>query len=197
MITKWPGNGGERGKTPTQIYYENRKIYWGYDVPGDADPLQWFKLLLLKDEDMDPRLQRSEYILRARNMLEGLKKSATEVISDYLRLIWSHALACITKARGAAVVQGMQFHVVLTIPAIWKSYARQEMQIAAASAGILKKRDAGPTTLIFAPEPEAAALATFADRGLHPLLKVRVLDEIYSANSRLIILTAWRCPRDM
>jgi hypothetical protein len=45
------------------------------------------------------------------------------------------------------------------------------MTDAARKAGILRDRDAGPTTLIFAPEPEAAALATFADKALHPFLK--------------------------
>ncbi|KAK4206490.1 hypothetical protein QBC37DRAFT_381046 [Rhypophila decipiens] len=170
-ITRWPGEGKEKGKTPTQIYYEGGKVLWGYAVPGDADPVRWFKLLLLQHEDMEPRLQRSEYVLRARSMIEGLGKTPVDVVSDYLKAIWEHALMCITKARGAAVVQGLQFHVVLTIPAIWKSYARQAMTDAAKKAGILRDRDAGPTSLIFAPEPEAAALATFADKALHPMLK--------------------------
>ena len=56
-------------------------------------------------------------------------------------------------------------HIVITVPAIWKGYARQAMREAAKKAGILNLRMAGATTLTFAPEPEAAALSTLLEQG--------------------------------
>ena len=64
------------------------------------------------------------------------------------------------------MVDGFTFHVVITVPAIWKGYARQDMEAAARQAGILDHRLAGPTTLGFSPEPEAAALATMCEIGV-------------------------------
>lgn len=58
------------------------------------------------------------------------------------------------------VVDALVFRVVITVPAIWKGYARQAMHKAADQAGILKKRAAGPTELVFSNEPEAAAMST-------------------------------------
>lgn len=64
---------------------------------------------------------------------------------------------------GESALDGMQLHVVLTVPAIWKDYARESMARAAYAAGIVENRPAGQTTLSFAPEPEAAALSTLSE----------------------------------
>ncbi|TLD09571.1 hypothetical protein PspLS_11868 [Pyricularia sp. CBS 133598] len=71
-------------------------------------------------------------------------------------------------ARGQMVVDALVFRVVITVPAIWKGYARQAMHKAADQAGILKKRATGPTELVFANEPEAAAMSTLVERGRRP-----------------------------
>ncbi|TRX94093.1 hypothetical protein FHL15_005171 [Xylaria flabelliformis] len=42
---------------------------WGYLVPSDGDPVRWFKLLLVKEEDLDPALRSSEFILKARQFM--------------------------------------------------------------------------------------------------------------------------------
>lgn len=42
------------------------------------------------------------------------------------------------------------------------------MHKAADQAGILKKRAAGPTELVFSNEPEAAAMSTLIERGRRP-----------------------------
>jgi hypothetical protein len=168
VITSWPGTGREEGKTPTELFYENGKTYWGYDIPDDADPVRWFKLLLLNDDDIAPELRTSEFLLRARKMLREEGKQPVDFIADFLRLLWNHTIEAINKARGEAVVDALQFHVVITVPAIWKGYARQSMEKAARQAGILKPRAAGPTTFSFAPEPEAAALFTLSEAGRKP-----------------------------
>lgn len=136
---------------------------WGYAIPPDADPIRWFKLLLLREEDLASEFRESEFILRGRKLLKEINKSATEVVGDYLGALWKHVLETIYKARSKYVIDAMAFHVVITVPAIWKDYARQAMEEAASKAGILTPRAAGPTTLAFVPEPEAAALATLGE----------------------------------
>lgn len=165
VITSWPGTGREEGKVPTELFYEDGEIMWGYDVPPDSDPIRWFKLLLLKDEDLAPKIKGSEYILRGRKMLRETGKTVVDLVADYLRSLWEHVLYEITKARGVSVIDALRFHVVITLPAIWKGYARKSMVDAAKKAGILDARDAGATTLDFVPEPEAAALCTLCEPG--------------------------------
>ncbi|KAF4338994.1 actin-like ATPase domain protein [Fusarium beomiforme] len=164
LITSWPGSGREEGKAPTELYYEDGKISWGFEVDSDIDAIKWFKLLLLKEEDLSLELRSSEFLLRARKMMRENDKTAIHLISDYLRMIWNHALETITKDRGS-VVEALQFHVAITVPAIWKNYVRQDMAEASRRAGILNRRNAGDTKLTFAPEPEAAALLTLCEPG--------------------------------
>ncbi|KAI1092295.1 actin-like ATPase domain-containing protein [Rostrohypoxylon terebratum] len=165
LITSWPGTGREEGKAPTELFYENGEIMWGYEVPLDSDPVRWFKLLLLKDEDLPQDIRDSEYIMRGRKMLRETGKTVVDLVADYLRGFWEHVLNEITKDRGKNVVEALRFHVVITLPAIWKGYARKSMEDAVKKAGILDARDAGVTTLSFAPEPEAAALCTLCEPG--------------------------------
>ncbi|KAI1425003.1 hypothetical protein F5Y12DRAFT_397991 [Xylaria sp. FL1777] len=165
IITSWPGTGREEGKAPTEIFYEYGEMSWGYLVPSDGDPVRWFKLLLVQEEDLDPTLRSSEFILRARQFMRVEGKTAVDLISDYLHALWAHTLQTIAKARGQTVLDALRFHVVITVPAIWKGYARRDMQQAAKNAGILDDRLAGETRLSFAPEPESAALSTLTEPG--------------------------------
>ena len=165
LVTSWPGTGREEGKAPTELFYEDGRLMWGYIIPPDADPFRWFKLLLLREEDLTTELRGSEFLLRARKVLRESEKTATDLIADYLGALWSHILDTIHKARGKSVIEAMTFHVVITVPAIWKDYARHGMREAARQSGILDTRIAGPTTLAFAPEPEAAALASLCESG--------------------------------
>ncbi|EXM13851.1 hypothetical protein FOTG_17709 [Fusarium oxysporum f. sp. vasinfectum 25433] len=164
IVTSWPDTGVQEGKAPTELFYEHGKTMWGYGVPRDVDPVRWFKLLLLKDEDQPPEIKGHEYLIKARNMLADEGKSTVDAIADYLRLLWGHVLETIIKARGKNVVEALCFHVVITVPAIWKNYARDAMLEAAQNAGITATRRAGATTISFAPEPEAAALASICER---------------------------------
>ncbi|KAK3946034.1 hypothetical protein QBC46DRAFT_370658 [Diplogelasinospora grovesii] len=166
FITSWPGNGREEGKVPTELWYdENGEPAWGYEVPADGDPFRWFKLLLLRTEDLGPDLRRSDFVVRSQDMMEESGRTAVGLIADYLRLLWAHIMSTIERARGETVLEALAIHVVITVPAIWKSYARQAMEDAAKDAGILDSRAAGDTTLAFVPEPEAAALSTLLEQG--------------------------------
>ena len=168
IITAWPGTGREEGKAPTELFYEDDSTMWGFEVPRDGDPVRWFKLLLLRDEDLDPELRTSDFLIRARKMLRENGKTAVDLIADYLRELWAHAIATIERARGKSVVDALRFRVVLTVPAVWKGYARQSMEAAARQAGILVNRPGGTTDLVFAPEPEAAALSSLCEKAPQP-----------------------------
>ncbi|KAI0483753.1 hypothetical protein F4859DRAFT_473995 [Xylaria cf. heliscus] len=166
FITSWPGTGREEGKVPTELWYDDdEQVSWGYEVPTDANPFRWFKLLLLHPEDLDPELRESDFVVRARQMMKESGKTAVSLVADYLRLLWEHIMSTIERARGEAVVEALPIHIVLTVPAIWKCYARQSMENAAKRSGILNPRLAGATKLTFAPEPEAAALAALYEQG--------------------------------
>lgn len=165
VITSWPGSGEEEGKTPTELFYGNGEINWGYDISPNVEPLRWFKLLLLKEEDLNPSICSSRFLHHGRQTLRETGKSASDLIADYLRLLWGHALYNINKACGKGIVDALRFHVVITVPAIWKDYARQGMKEAVRRSGILDPRAAGETKFIFAPEPEVAALSTLCEKG--------------------------------
>lgn len=137
---------------------------WGYSIPADAEPFRWFKLLLLRDSDLTPEMKRSRILDRQNVMLAEQNKTATEIIADYLQGLWKHIMATIVRARSKSVIDAFKFHVVITVPAIWPDYARKAMMESAKKAGIFDDRPSGATTLDFAPEPEAAALASLWDR---------------------------------
>lgn len=137
-------------------------------MPADVEPNRWFKLLLVKEEDLSQELRSSEILLLARRKLRESGKTAIDLISDYLRILSKHTIEIIQKARGEEVVDALRFHYVITVPAIWKGYARQGMEEAAKKAGLLDYRAAGETKLTFAPEPEAAAFSTLCEPGRRP-----------------------------
>jgi molecular chaperone DnaK (HSP70) len=131
-----------------------------------VEPLKWFKLLLAKVEDLPRHMTQDgdfDKIEEARFRLNEMGKTVEDVVADYLRFLWTHVLAAIERAKTKPVLNTTTFHVVLTFPAIWKADAMQKMRDAAQKAGILDRRRAGPTVLDLVPEPEAAALATYAD----------------------------------
>ncbi|KAE9570356.1 hypothetical protein CGMCC3_g13508 [Colletotrichum fructicola] len=165
LVTSWPGSGTQEAKAPTELFYEYGQVMWGYDIPLDADPIRWFKLLLVKDEDLTKELRNSEPLVHARKFVDETEKKPVELIADYLRALFEHTLYVIRKARGQSVLDALRFHVVITVPAIWQDYARQDMEQAAEMAGIMDSRPAGQTKLTFAPEPEAAALSTLYESG--------------------------------
>ncbi|KAL2820152.1 hypothetical protein BDW59DRAFT_164765 [Aspergillus cavernicola] len=162
-ITEWPGCGGDEGKAPTEIFYEHGTTSWGYAIPEDADPIRWFKLLLLKNEDLKEDVQSSEFYLLAKEKVRSENLRPVDLVADYLRLLWEHTLRVIEKSRGAQFLPALRYHIVITVPAIWKGYARQSMEEAANMAGLLAPRDIGKTRLSFVLEPEAAGMATLAD----------------------------------
>lgn len=98
VITTWPGCYLEQSKAPTELFYENGDVKWGFEVACDCDSFRWFKLLLLKDEDLGDEFVASESIIRARQMLEQANKTAEDLVADYLRSLWAWTLKSICDA---------------------------------------------------------------------------------------------------
>ncbi|KAJ8121865.1 hypothetical protein ONZ43_g1792 [Nemania bipapillata] len=157
-------NNSDSHKVPSKIHYDDKgEVSWGFKVPAGVKAIEWFKLLLVSDKDLQSHLQGSSHIEVASKSLDMLGKSFIEAVGDYLKALWNHALEQICNAEGQALIDGMPFHVVLTVPAIWNDYSRARMRVAAKCAGILKLRAAGKTTLSLVSEPEAAAIATIPE----------------------------------
>ncbi|RYP25624.1 hypothetical protein DL767_008335 [Monosporascus sp. MG133] len=168
VITRWlstHARNSDRVKVPTKLYYDKhtKNVSWGYNIP-EGEPIQWFKLLLLNDEDLSAHLQGSAHIRKARTMLEELGKDATQVTADYLKQLWQHTMKAMEKAKGPSLIKATPIHVVLTVPAIYQDYGRERMRRAAELAGILDKRPlCEDTTLSFVTEPESAIMATLPE----------------------------------
>ncbi|KAI0437685.1 hypothetical protein F4803DRAFT_537506 [Xylaria telfairii] len=166
-ITLWPtsGCGGANAdcpKVPSRItYLAGGNIIWGHLEAGEhRNTIEWYKLLLLEEHDLQLHLKTSTHIKQARQSVEKTGKDVITVISDYLSKVWEHVLEDILRARGRQFVSTNPFHVVVTVPAIWQEHPIQGMEEALKKAGILNKRPGCPdTTHTFVSEPEAAALA--------------------------------------
>jgi hypothetical protein len=179
LVKKWNSIqyvNAEQGKCPTAISYPSGggSPLWGYNIPVETKAIQWFKLLLLNDEDLDDHVRDATQLQEARQALRVLGKSAMDVITDYLGCLWKHALTAVENGTGPAFVKQSPFRIIITVPAIWKSYMRERMRQAASLAGLLDRDEPGcpHTELDFISEPEAAAIATFAD--LRNILDIEV-----------------------
>ncbi|ETS73131.1 hypothetical protein PFICI_15076 [Pestalotiopsis fici W106-1] len=165
VICDWPAifpYEGERPQVPTKVGYKNDgTIQWGNLASGELQPIQWVKLLLLEQQDLPHYLQhnQSAHLSTARELIQDLGKEAIDVVADYLRELWRHAMTKIKEYEIPAIVDDCVFHIILTVPAIWKGYARQKMQTAAERAGILKPTRRGDVSFSMTSEPEAAAHA--------------------------------------
>lgn len=141
-------------------------------TPG-KDSLRWFKLLLLEERDVDPQIYECAEFQEARQARDASGKSAVEIVSKYLQLLWGHAIKSIEKSVGHSLLAKCRFNVIITLPAIWPHYAQQRMEQAAEMADILKERSCGTTLVRFVSEPEAAALSTLSDQGNKSTVEVK------------------------
>jgi hypothetical protein len=82
-IASWPGTGREEGKAPTKLFYEYDHVMSGFNIPADVNPIRWFKLLLLREQDLTGELRESEFLIRARKMMREQKKNLNR---SYCRL---------------------------------------------------------------------------------------------------------------
>ncbi|KAJ0313193.1 hypothetical protein COL516b_000122 [Colletotrichum fioriniae] len=179
VISRWESKinlNSDKEKVPSSILFQRKSgnSSWGYAIPSDGkqEPLKWFKLLLVDERDLPENVRDSTQIAIARRLAKSANKEPVEIISRYLQNLWNHAIECIVSTVGDAMVRMCQFHIVITLPAIWPDYAKARMRRAAEDAGLLDSRPAGETSLSFISEPEAAALATMKDLSKMPTTEV-------------------------
>ena len=139
-------------------------IDWGFASPTDRTiQVQWFKLLL-SDEAC---AMGGEKIALAQAALRRLKKEPLDVVADYLRQLWLHAVDQIELKLTRIAFENMDLRIVLTVPANWDHKAQDRTKTAAIKAGITDRRSSGTTPrLKLVTEPEAAALAAWDEAGL-------------------------------
>lgn len=114
------------------------------------------------DEDqLQPHLKKSKQLHEARQRIQSEGIQPVDAVTLYLKELWNHTLEHIRRTLRDAVDE-CRFHIVLTVPAIWKDDARAKMREAAFRAGLLDARPCGKTTLKLLSEPEAGAISTFA-----------------------------------
>ncbi|KAK4210851.1 hypothetical protein QBC37DRAFT_428117 [Rhypophila decipiens] len=164
-IRQWPGSGRDECKVPTEICWREGHAVWGYQILDEERRLKLFKLLLLDHEDRSSEMHASPSLEEAQTYLDEAGMTATNAVTEYIQLLWDHVKDVVRKDLGKRLLSRLPFHIVVTVPAIWKHSARQRMEDAVRATDIMKTRPGvGSTFLELAPEPEAAALATLLDR---------------------------------
>jgi molecular chaperone DnaK (HSP70) len=125
LVNEWPGTEGEtRQKTPTLMDYasnDRRSFVWGSKVnPISKTKLEGIKLLL------DPDQTKPLYVPagNTRKELQRLGKPAVDVASDYLGVLYNHALEQICKSSLDGYVEMHQKRFILTVPAVWSDKAK-------------------------------------------------------------------------
>ncbi|KAM0194695.1 hypothetical protein ACHAPI_006992 [Fusarium lateritium] len=157
-----------RNEIQVPTLYDIETGSWGYEITPNMTPLKWFKLLLLKEEDITKEeIHNSSQLQQARKMLSESANgiTAVQVVGLYLKNIWNHTYAALSSMLD---IENLPLRVAITIPAIWPAYAQSAMRKAAEIAGIMDYREIAKTTLLLVQEPEAAALASLFQRNSFP-----------------------------
>ncbi|KAM6516430.1 hypothetical protein FALCPG4_014614 [Fusarium falciforme] len=166
LITDWPNPEAtiaNADKVPTIISYQNGGVAnWGYEVGLKEDAFRWIKILL---EPKSKYANEELYVQGSSNLLGKVNKTVEEIVSDYLRLIWTYTKENIRKHVGDSDWENnFTLQVVLTVPAMWSHAAKDKTLRAAQRAGL-------PQDIRLVTEPEAAALATLHDKAEENSLK--------------------------
>lgn len=102
---------------------------WGNAAKGKEGSLEWFKLLLVDEDDLQEEVRNSEPVKEARARLSELGQTPEEVISIYLEVLWKQCLVKLKAEVSQATVDLSRFHIVITLPAICEYRAFWNLQI--------------------------------------------------------------------
>ncbi|KAG8530515.1 uncharacterized protein KY384_005018 [Bacidia gigantensis] len=160
LINTWPdpqAQNASKEKVPSSISYQNGvPKNWGYVVGLNDESFRWVKILLEENH------KYATTVAPVNTLLRKVEKTAQDVVSDYLKLIWDYTIDDIKKFHPEDT---FDLRVILTVPAIWSAAAKDKTLRAAKSAGI-------PGRIKLVTEPEAAALATLKEKADENQLKV-------------------------
>ncbi|KAK4239028.1 hypothetical protein C8A03DRAFT_32951 [Achaetomium macrosporum] len=132
---------------------------WGYQVSDDEESFRWFKLGLVHEDELHEDLQGATELDEARALRSQHKAKVSELVEIYMRKLWGHTVQQIASQHhmtGDQVVQA-EIHVVLGVPANWKSGTRLSLLKAARAAGIPGQHPLSTVETYI--EPEAATIA--------------------------------------
>lgn len=186
LITDWPNPESANPtseKVPTCIsYVDGKPTSWGFQVGFAEDSFKWIKILL---EPNHKYAKVIEPVKISNRLLGALKKTAVEVVADYLRFLWAYTKDDIRRRQGDDYLSIYSLRIILTVPAIWSDAAKDKTLQAARLAGL-------PSDITLVTEPEAAALATLRDKAETSNLKVNHHKYPMNYFTRLT-LPGWRC----
>jgi hypothetical protein len=150
-------SNANKDKVPSEIIYTSSSPpQWGFYAKANRNmlPIRWFKVLL-DEEHMQKGLEGDVIVRTTKEYLTNARKSAEDVIADYLGLVWKFTIGEIQKHHTADVKTAFKFRIVITIPAIWNPEAVEKTKRAISKAGL-----PGNALVQAVEEPAAAAIAT-------------------------------------
>ncbi|KAK4169929.1 hypothetical protein QBC43DRAFT_352161 [Cladorrhinum sp. PSN259] len=164
-VIRWPQSEGNYEEVQVPTLTDPDSDIWGaYCIDRNVAPVKWFKLLLLDhdDLDLDPNPNLSRNFERLRETRAYRESGIVGVVAKFLERFWRHTLEQLELDRGAAI--NVPLKVAITVPAVWKPYAKERMKMAAVLAGITEPRYVDntrlETSLFVVDEPAAAAAWT-------------------------------------
>ncbi|RSM15087.1 hypothetical protein CDV31_005168 [Fusarium ambrosium] len=188
-IRRWPGAGTEtRPKVPTEISYgPSDEMRWGWQLRTGSPRYGGFKLLL--DPEAGSQAYNDEHLaltLDPGNPTMQLSlhpgKSVTDMVSDYLRLIYEEVMASLQR-RFSNTLNGLKINFVITTPAMWSPAAQHNTMIAARAAGFGSRPQDSIESVT---EPEAAASYT-----------LREYNSFFAGNCSVDVNSGWQVGRQV
>lgn len=122
----------------------NGRIVWGNGAKGSAGSLEWFKLLLVDEDDLSAEARDSEHVRKARTSLDDLAMTPEHVISEHLRSMWDRCLEKMKQEVSQATVDKSRFHIVITLPAICECSRTMRMILFFCFGHVVKSLVSGP-----------------------------------------------------
>jgi len=127
--------------------------------------MKWFKILLEPSHKYNEKVKE---VKECSNLLNQLNKTAEEVVTDYLKILWDYTMEDIRKeVRQDNWRRDYNLKVVITVPAMWSEAAKEKTKRCAIMAGM-------PDNIVMITEPEAAALSIIRDQADEEELSVGI-----------------------
>jgi molecular chaperone DnaK (HSP70) len=143
-------------EVPSELWYNGREVLMGYAIrkkvmyPVKEDGLRLHRFKLLLD---DTERMSSERMTPAR-ILQRLRKSPEDVITEYLTLLLEHTKSRLRRTHDYK--EGTSVKLVVTVPAIWDTTALTIMTRAMERAALNTRFGQGNDVFLVS-EPDAAA----------------------------------------